>query len=481
MSARTRVLSLAWLMGWVCLAGCKPAPSTDSPAQEAASTLASPPNIVLITLCTFRSSHMGAAGYARNTTPYLDSLATRGTFFENAFSASSWTKPATASILTGLTPNVHRMTDYYDRSEILGGGFTPNRVLADDVVMLPESMRAAGYATCCQINNINAGSFFNLTQGFDHTGAHDLNVDTPTMIARFGDWLGGVDSKRPFFFFMLTRDTHITYDPDYAHYLEFNRAAEPVVPSEYPRYPPALYQRIKTLRREKASIPDELKQRWIDLYDAELAQLDHALEAVAATLRRTGRESNTIIIITADHGERFFEHGGVGHGGALDEPVLRIPMIFTGPGVRAGQRLPQVVRSIDLYPTIMSLAGVEAPVLLQGVDLTPLLIGETADFPELTAFSSNEAKKGSYHAVRDRRHKLWVQPDGRRRLFDLDEDPGESRDVLEDKPEIATELDEILLGWRDQEENLREFVRQGGSRTLTPEVLEQLRALGYIQ
>ena len=435
------------------------------------------PNIVLITLCTFRYTHMGAGGYNRPTTPFLDSLAGGGVFFENAVSASSWTKPSVASILTGLTPNVHGMTDMSGDREIIGGQYSPKRVLAEEIVTLAECLRDAGYATAARVNNVQAGDFFQMTQGFDDA-VTSHRMDTAAMLSDLAGWLARIDRGKPFFFFLLTRDAHIPYDPKYEYFQRFNRSPKAISQDEYARYARHLNEEARNTVEAGKPASQELRRRWIDLYDAELAQLDDALKRIPAILDETGRATNTVIVVIADHGERFFEHGRIGHAMFLDEPVIHVPLILHGPNIPAGRRIKNVVRSIDLYPTLAALAGGKPPDVLQGCNLLPLVLGDSAGFEPLTAFASFQ---GVEHVVRDGPYKFNHKPNGRRELFDLRRDPLELRDVAADQPDVAQRLEQRLAQWLHEEERLRQVVAEAPTRELTPEVIEQLRALGYVR
>jgi len=468
--------SLGLVVG-IAATGCERSESASAVEHGNVAAEGTKPNIVLITLCSFRGAHMGAAGYERETTPFLDSLAADGVFFENAVSASSWTKPAVASILSGLSPNVHALTDVSRGSDIRSGCIAPKRILADEIVTLAECLRDAEYATAARINNVHAGDFFNLTQGFDDAvTAH--TVDTAAMLSDFARYVRDLDRAQPFFFFMLTRDTHIPYDPDYEFYLKFNRSPEPVPRERFPGYCRWLRKRVEKRVDNHQRISPELRRKWIDLYDAELAQLDHALSRIPAILEDADRLANTLIVVIADHGERFFEHGKIGHSNVPDEAVVGIPLIFSGLDVPPGRRVRPVVRSIDLYPTLVALAGAKPPDVLQGTDLWPLILDDVGRFPKLTAFSSY---KNVHHTLRDGDFKLHLWPDGRRELYDVDRDPGELRNLIDDETEVAQRLDEELCRWLDEEEKLCKRVARGTVRTLPPELIEQLRSLGYIE
>ncbi len=232
-------------MVWTCLlavavSGCRRA----EPAASSVAGRPERPDFVLITLCTFRMAHTGFGGYDRNTTPFLDSLAASGVLFENATSASSWTKPSVTSLLTGLTPNVHGLTDMSGDRDIIAGEFTPQRALADDVLTLAECLKGAGYATASRVNNVQAGDFYNISQGFDDAvTSHEM--DAPAMLRDFDRWLAGQPAEQPVFFFMLTRDAHMPYDPAYEYFVKFNRSERAVPRESYPDHRQRLHSRVK--------------------------------------------------------------------------------------------------------------------------------------------------------------------------------------------------------------------------------------------
>jgi arylsulfatase A-like enzyme len=455
------------------LAGCAEPPAP-APADRTEPTASASPNIVLVTLCTLRLSHTGLGGYHRPTTPFLDALAARGTVFETAMSASSWTKPAAARLLTGFTPNVHRLSDAYDVPDVQRGAVKPSRVLPDDTVTLAECLRAGGYDTACRVNNVNAGPFFNLTQGFDDVGAL-FTQPTAGMIDDLAPWLGTrPDPERPFFFLLFTRDAHHPYRPRYETFVRF--AQDPPVPRErFKAWRARINRRVRDLARRGQPVPPRLQRAWVDLYDAALADLDEALARLPAVLAEAGVAHRTLIVLTADHGERFFEVGKIGHGGRrLDQAVLHVPLVFSGPGIPAGRRVRGLVRTIDLFPTLAALAGVTRPPTLQGTSLAAVLTDGGAEPPPTSAFASN----GTAHAVPAGDWVLMRRATGREALFALHDDPHERSSRLHSEPERAASLRAELERWRSEEQALH----AGGGRTreLSPEVVSQLEALGYL-
>lgn len=466
--SRLRRLSAA-LLPFVLAAAC--GPGSSGPPDPAGSR----PNIVLVVLCSWRADHMGAWGYEWGLTPFLDRLAAEGVSFENAVSASSWTKPSSTSLLTGLTPNVHGMVDFYRLNEILERRITPKRVLPGGFETLPEVLAEAGYATACRVNNVHAGAFFGLTQGCaDELTRHGMT--TGAMVDDLEAWLGRLDGRRPFFFLLFSRDAHTPYNPSYESYVATDRSGAPVAPEAYREYRIDLDRRVRGTVAEGAEAPADLQRRWVDLYDAQLPEIDRALARLPGVLQRAGAAGDTWIVLTADHGERFFEHGLIGHGGLLDEPVLEVPLILHGPGAPAGLEVSELVRSIDLYPTLAELAGAPVPPVLQGESLLPLLRGEARSGP-VSAFSSTD---GDAFALRQGRYKLLLARGAAPAVYDLEEDPGELVDLAPSRPDLLRRLSRELSRWRSEERTLARLVAPAGTRELSPEVLEELRSLGYL-
>lgn len=457
------------------LSACGPAPTAETEGQARVEQ----PNLVLVTLCSFRFERLGAAGrYFRPLTPFLDSLAERGVFFESARSAASWTKPSAATLLTGVTPTVHQLDDYYKIADILGGEIGPKRVMPENLVTLAELFGAAGYRTASRVNNLHAGSFFRVTEGFENE-LTDNQVETPEMLRDFEEWLAEIDPGDPFLFFLFTLDAHTPYNPDYEYYLRATRDPRPVSRGEYRAFRQGVYRRVMDILDGDRDWPADLQRDWIDLYDAEILQLDDALSRLPEILERAGVADDTVIVVTADHGERFFEHGRVDHGWWPDEPVIEIPLLFAGPGIPRGVRVEKVVRSLDVYPTLASLAGVEPPEYVQGIDLVPYF-RRPGELPRLVAYS--QGRGGTEYALRRGPYKLrsTTRSSAESRLYDVVADPMETEDVSQELPDVHRELGEELSRWLRSSRDLRREIGRASSRELTPEAVEELKSLGYI-
>ena len=459
--------------------GCRPSSTATTAESPAASTEvmtetttpkepADKPNIVLVIVCTFRYDRLSAAGYLQKTTPFLDSLADGGSFLENAVSASSWTQPSVTSILTSLTPNVHRMRNRARADK----RYQKIAVLPDEIVTLPECLAEVGYATFGRINNIQAGDAYNIPQGFDDIVTGSLfDFDTRQMVSEFSDWLEARGSNGPFFALLLTADAHYPFDPRYEYYRRMNRPSETVAEEAYVQYRKDISKQIHRVHS------GEVLRQYRNLYAGELAQLDDALSRLAAILREAGHGADTLFVVTGDHGERFYERGKWFHGGAPDEAVIHVPLIMAGPGIPAGGRHKEVVRTIDIYPTLAALAGGTVPDPVQGTSLVPLIQGRGDDWAPLTAFASYTSPKLTLHAVRRGRYKLYSDS----RLYDLTHHPAEVRNLITDMPDVAHRLQADLSWWLEQEEELRARVPiEEVTRQLKPKTIERLRTLGYI-
>lgn len=452
---------------------------------------ASRPNIILVTLCSFRLDHMGFYGYDRPTTPFLDQLAVEGTTFDAAFSASSWTKPSTASLITGLTPNVHDLVDSYPVDQLLAGKvkveeLEPPRTLPEDVDTLPELLGRAGYATGCRVNNVNAGEFFSLTQGCEDQLTSN-RYPTDRMLDDLGAFLERRDPEQPFFYWLFTLDAHVPYTPTWEDFQRFDRQEmadldeEPLAEEGFPEYLRQMTRSMRLDTEQGAAISEERRHAFVDAYDAALASLDRRLARLTRVLADAGVADETVIVITADHGESFFEPGRDGrrlttHGYDLAEALIRIPLIFHGPGIEPGRRLDTVARSIDLLPTLLELAGAPRAELFQGRSLLPLLRGE--ELEAVDAFASRN--NGLHHALHDGRHKLQLRMPDRIELFDTHRDPHETHDLTAEQPGRVRALHRRLRHWLEAEEALRPFVGETEHRELDPAMREHLEALGYL-
>ena len=453
------------------------------------------PNVLLVSIDSLRADHVSAYGYPRPTSPNIDALAATGALFENAFSTTSWTLPSHVALFTSMNDLVHGVV-FHDRA------LDPLRKT------LPEVFQENGYATAGFFSGPYLIPAFGFGRGFDtyvpcmdyldpaevghaafapaaHRASHG-DVTSPRIYEEVASWLER-SATEPFFLFVHMWDVHYDYipPPEYA-----TRFTDPTYDS------PVDFTGVHTNPAINARMDRRDLDHLIGLYDGEIAYTDHHLGKIVQRLDELHLRENTLIVVTSDHGDAFFEHGLKGHQNDLYDEVLRIPLVVSWPGtVESGVRYGEQVSIVDVMPTILGLVGLPAPPEALGRDLAPLLRGERpADrrgstiFAELTVFG----KSYDLHlrAVRTPRYKAIVDaPPGRAGrpravVYDLAADPRERRPMAPDQSDLARAAAEQLdnaIQW--SEEYARQLPTGDGAESppdLDP-IRQQLRALGYVR
>ncbi len=396
-------------------------------------------NLVVITLDTTRADHLGAYGSKTARTPHLDRLAQEGVLFEQAMTTAPLTLPAHSSMFTAKFPPEHGVRD--------NGGF----FLGPEQETLAEVLKARGYATGGFVAAFVLDSKWGIDQGFEtYVDDFDSSLSRSKSageIQRRGDevvdkalpWLESVADRR-FFAFLHFYDPHAPYDPP-----------EPFR-SQHPGRP----------------------------YDGEIAFTDAQVGRVIEFLEQRGLLEKTVVMVLGDHGESLGEHGENQHGFFIYEAAARVPFIVRAPfEVGRGRRVQDPVRVVDLMPTALELLGAPAPTGVPGRSLTPLIAGAV---PTLDLEGYAEAMYPLHHygwselrALRAGRYKLIDAP--RPELFDLENDPGELRNLFEERRALG----ERMVGrMRELEAALEAAKTEQAPVDVDPEVRARLAALGYV-
>lgn len=438
--------ALALLLAWG-VGGCRPAAPPVPPER-----------VVLISIDTLRPDHLGTYGYARPTSPNLDAFAAGGAVFLDVTSPSPWTLPSHASLLTGLYPGRH--------------GLVSSRAqLPETVTTLAAHLAARGFATAAVVHSNYLSRVFGLDRGFQRFRYVQESVSQREPSREITDqalaWAAEMHGQRSLLF-VHYYDVHSDYRSLPEYETQFVRPYAGTVDGTTAQ--------LLEARRSGRHFDDADVQHLIDLYDAGIRQMDDEL---ARLLRGLAEDPRTLVIVTADHGEEFLEHGGVLHGRTQYQELVRVPLIVRGPGVPRGVRVTRTASLVDVMPTILGALGVEVPSGLDGADLAPAWRGAGAELD--TRYLSSEADHNNaepdvMRAVRHRRHTLhFDRLTGTTTLFDLGVDPREQTDVAPAHPTITEQL-------RAQLERFRQaHVETGGAVTLTPEQQERLRSLGYVR
>ncbi len=424
------------------------------------------PDLLMISLDTVRRDHLSIYGYERPTTPGLEAWARTATVFESAFAQDTRTNPSHASMFTGLYPHIH-------------GSQANSRLLPAERITLAEVLSAAGYATGAFVSGVTMKrSMTALDQGFEvwDEGFDAARRDGGETVERARAWWAGLPEDRPRFLFVHLYDAHGPYLPPARYIASFHSQTSGATVERIP-----LYQRVT----DSAGIPQTGLNGYVDRYDAALRYLD---DLTAALVEATeGRR--TVVVVLSDHGETLGERfHPLDHGGQVFDEQIRIPLIIRAAGI-APRRVAVPVETIDLFPTILDLLGVESPPS-QGRTLVPAMHGERIEprehvFSSARAVSRRHADRGyeldldrRIRTVRSSRFKLIEYPGvggDYYELYDLELDPRERRDVLGREPGVAEELRGVLREWGQGDVG-----DPGPSPRLDPETFERLRSLGYL-
>jgi arylsulfatase A-like enzyme len=437
------------------------------------------PNVLLVTMETTRADHLGAYGYSRPTSPSFDRMAARGALFESALTVSPSTNPSLASLMTSLYPHEHGV-----RSLL--------RPLDPEARTLAEILRGAGYRTGAIQTHHFMKSASGIAQGFDSYEDSFIGERRADEAARLAvRWIEGASrGGRPWFLWVHLVDPHWPYDPP-------AQAASLFGPPD-PRTLD-LYRDLSQGRVSMGSVifrngmsPD-LVQSFVNLYDGEIRFMDDALGAILDAVDDTEAEERTIIAVTSDHGEAlgehdyYFEHGDFG-----TTPEIHVPLAFVAPGlVPPGVRVPSTVRSIDVAPTILELAGLPAEIQFRGLSMLPMLRGggggeDRACFGEAGAryhIENNrreiEGVAGKWRWMQRGRYKLVHIPRTSRppirKLYDLRNDPGETTNLLIDLRGVAGWMERDLDTWLTEGR-----LAVGSGARMDRATFERLKTFGYI-
>ena len=426
-----------------------------------------PGGVVLVVVDTLRADHLGLYGHDRETSPALDRAARRGRVYRRAFASSSWTLPSFGSILTGTRPSVHGAGGRIARPPGSDASLKWARPLSPDVPSLPALLAERGWATGAFLNNSWLLPHLGVDRGFgtyDAAPATQLrNRSADATVEASLAWLDSVRERR-FFAVVHFFEPHVGYRPH---------------PSARGRFAAGIptrlrYQSISMggIRRRLSRLTEEDRSFIRAAYDEEVLTTDLALGRLFDALRERGLWDRSLVILTADHGEELFDHGGFEHGHSMYQELLHVPFVVWGPGVRPGVD-DSPVSLEDVAPTVLAAAGIEIPPPVTGRSLLPNL-------REGTALGRRTlVAQGALHGPDRRALVRWPMklvesvgaPPG---LFDLRADPGERSDLAPGKAALVRAMSEELA-------RLSAAGAEGGEPVeLPPEAVEELRSLGYV-
>ena len=421
--------AVAWVV-ILCAAGLCGCSDTPTPSSRL--------SFLLVTLDTLRADRLGSYGYAGAETPNLDRLASEGVRFEQAISPVPSTLPAHATILTGLFPQAHGVRD--------NGTY----VLPGDLLTLGEALSAEGYDTAAFVSSFVVDSRFGLDRGFETYFDFD---DSPgerrsSRVERVGgetaaralEWLSQ-PRERPFFAWIHLYDPHAPFEA-----------------------------------------PEPYRSRFADRpYDGEVAYTDAVVGEILDRLESLGASDSTLVVVVGDHGESLGEHGETYHSWFIYDATLKVPFLARLPGIIPEDLvIEEQVRLADVAPTALELLGVSRDRWqgMQGTSLAPWLTeGAREHLPAYAESLVPQLQFGwsGLKAIRERGFKYIEAP--RPELYDLAADPGETRNLVSEREDVARELEERLEALE------RELRRGEGEHQPSPideEAIRKLQSLGYV-
>jgi arylsulfatase A-like enzyme len=418
------------------------------------------PDIVVIVLDALRADHVGAYGYRRPTTPAIDRLAAESLVFSNVFAIAPYTLCSVPTMVTGLSWRDHDVVLLEDR-------------LSDEAVTMAESLGDLGYTRLAFSATPNFSPGKGTHQGFDEF--HEVwkgvpferGVDpfhlTEQVLTRLERGIG----EQPLYL-------HLHYVPPHGPYTprkEFDIFGDP----SYSGPVDGSQSNLWYLEKHRLVPTEEDVAEIVALYDGNLLMADEAVSRVLEVLRRSGRWDRTVVLVTADHGEAFFEHGELGHNSTVYDDMLHVPFILRlPPGVEGGEVDQERFGSLeDLTPTLLGLAGLGAPPGVAGLDL---LAEEGAPFEHRFLVARTAFKTTTFALRTDRWKALAGGFTDIRELYDVSADPGEILDLGPQRPELYAFL-RLLL---EQELARGSGALTAGEATVTSEDEDMLRALGYV-
>jgi len=294
------------------------------------------PNILYVVMDTQRVDRLGCYGNRRGLTPHIDTLAARGTLFEEAYATSSWTWPSTASLLTGLIPDEHGVTG------------NESCTLAYRLRTLAEVLARRGYTTAAFSGNPLIVGSRQFDQGFEHFDGSvpDFRM-SDELVPPAIEWLRANASRR-FFMYLHLVDPHVPHRPHPDEVARLGLGPPP------PGWPEQGHEGLRNLVLEKGGLTDSQRAYMEGLYDASVATGDRWIGAFLAELERLGLTEKTVICFTADHGEGLFDHGMFGHGHSVYGEEVHVPLLFAGPGVDVGRRVAGTVSNRHAATTLAS-------------------------------------------------------------------------------------------------------------------------------
>lgn len=403
-------------------------------------------NVLVIGVDTLRADHVHAFGYERDTTPTLDSLAAKGYAFTNAIAPASWTVPSFMSVMTGVYPTIHGVVNKYVVFNKSEQQLTNLKEISPSIETLAEAMKSAGYVTGGFTGDAGVSGAFGYKQGFDAYTDEKTFGGFENSSKHALEWLDNQKGKK-FFMFFHGYDLHGQFAPS-------TTTPHRYVDANYRGVYNGSPKQEAILREQELVSPlwmtDADAKFWMATYDEKVRSADDQLKLFLDELQKRGVLENTLIVVVADHGEEFYEHKGIDHGHTLYDEQIHVPLMFVVPGMKGGVVIPQQVSTMDIAATLFKLTGITPSEqwqkqLKSGVDITAYFTDSQK--PGNDVFSETDYRDFTHkRSVRtaDGWKLIVTLQTGKEELYDLNTDPKELKNLVNENKEKAAELREKL-------------------------------------
>jgi arylsulfatase A-like enzyme len=425
------------------------------------------PNVLFIVIDALRQDHLGCYGYNRNTSPNIDELAKDGLIFKHAYSQAPWTKPSVASLFSSLPPNKHMAINQKD-------------ILPNKVPVIAEILKNEGYNTFYFVGgNKFIGKKFNFHQGFDFYLNSRINAAklTKTFLSFFPK-----QQEKRFFAYIHYMDVHLPYNNNkYNDTFVQKKGEHFFLPGKI---------RAKDCRKlaffDKLSIID--KKHLVSLYDGQIRYVDENIKRIISVLKKNNMLNDTLVVITSDHGEEFWDHNNYEHGHTLYNELIHVPLIIAGNNLKKSE-VKTPVSLIDILPTILKFVNVEGShYSLEGTILFDKREGkndelETSIFAMGTLYGDEK-----YCLIRGDRKLIINSGDGKKKnrligfrnkskmeLYDIKKDPLEKENLANMEHKEVSRLKKVL-----EEFINAQSVFKSKKVILDKKTKEELKSLGYL-
>ncbi len=462
-------------------------------------------NVIVVVVDCLRADHLGCYGYHRKTSPFLDAISGSGVLFEQCIAPSSWTIPSVVSLFTGMYPQQHQVNE-------------PGTIIPEGIVSLQERLKTRGVSTAAFITNNYLEGQWGYARGFDHYFECYLKREFKEYVASQLFFLNALLFFKSEFFYPYSVDPGGArwwsqgFPPFNHERISAKKVTDDVLTwiNTHARSPFYLYVHYMDVHSPYDTVWYPLfdsteydsqseKEKLTNIYDGRIVYVDRQLERIWNELERLQLSENTLVVITADHGEELYDHGGIGHCTTLYDELVRVPLIMYGPSLPLRvARITRQVQLIDLPVTILDYLEMKIPEQMEGESLLHVMTGSPngVNPPYALSYTTRgrknlETEEGRAlwekkvwdHGVTleslrvDGEWKLIVGDDGQKELYNLRKDSSEQQNVAATDRVSCRQMEKIL---EEITSSMETPISEKKTQELSPETREQLRALGYL-